>query len=378
MTPEERLRAALTELTSRTHPASDALARVRDRAHRRRRTVQLRAVTGVATASLLVAAVPIALRASESGRPLRPIATPTGSASPAPGPTASSPMPSASPPPAAAGPGEFAAVTDDADLVLVSAATGRKTRTIGRLESVPGSLDLAPDGRTIYLDIFPDVSGDGPPPPELCPTVYAIDVADGTWRAVTRGYSPTLSPDGSRLAVATCPEPGVRIVGGKTYPYGPNRTVDGPGNIASIAWTTDGRGIYVQHGGDDSNAMTRLDLATAREADQGEIVDVQTLGSNTAVPWRDGMLLTTEHHPWELGERYAVSAFSRTATSESPGDHEVLFRLPESSKTYDDVAITYVVAGPDGQILVQTEHLYRWDGSGEPVRLGPAYARIGW
>jgi len=384
MTPEERLHAALSAMTSGTGPASDALARVRDRAHRRRRAVRLRAAGGLVAASLLVVGGPVALSASRGGRDLAPAAPPTTPAS-APSPTPSpvpTPAPSGSPAasarPLAAGPDEFAAVTADKDLVLVSAATGRRTRTIARLDTMPDSLDLAPDGRTVYFDVFrPGVNYNDQPTPEQCPTVYAVDVATGARRTVARGYSPRLSPDGSRLAVATCPEPGVRIVGGGTYPYDRAGGRD-TGSVATIAWTSDGRGIYVQHGGDDTNPMTRFDPAAGRVSGDGEVVWVRTMYAYPAVPWRDGRLLEAEATSSEPGSRYAVSAFRDDPGSEYGRDYQVLFRLPESSGSADEPAITDLVVGPAGRILVQARSLYRWDGSGEPVRLGPPYALIGW
>jgi hypothetical protein len=384
MTPEERLHAALSAMTSGTGPASDALVRVRDRAHRRRRAVRLRAAGGLVAASLLVAGGPVALRSSRGGRdlgPAAPPATPTAAPSPTPIPTPSG-SPAASARPLAAAPDEFVAVTADKDLVLVSATTGRRTRTVARLDTMPAGLDLAPDGRTVYFDVFrPGVNYGDRLTPEQCPTVYSVDLATGARRTVARGYSPRLSPDGSRLAVATCPEPGVRIVGGRTYPYdraGGSNT----GSVASIAWTSDGRGIYVQHGGDDTNPMTRFDPVADRVSggvsDSRDIVWVRTMFSYPAVPWRDGRLLDAESTSSQPGERYAVSAFRDDPGSEYGRDYEVLFRLPESSGTIDEPAITDLVVGPAGRILVQARSLYRWDGSGEPVRLGPPYALIGW
>ncbi|HEX8001228.1 MAG TPA: hypothetical protein VF519_00870 [Mycobacteriales bacterium] len=308
-----------------------------------------------------LALVPLLAVACGSGPdPVRSVAADPVPSSPATVSATPSPTATGSAPPVPDLP--FAAVTERRVLALASYRTGEVTRTVATLDATAGSVDLSPDGRHVLVTLLPPggLSYDADTRAE-CPRVVEYDVATGTRRDVAPGFSARYAPDG-RVAMATCPGDGVRIVPGATYAA---RTW-----VASVAWSPDGRAVYVQEAGDDSNAFVRLDPATDRSLADAERVAVTFVTTmNDPVPWRDRLLHTTsiEGEPREV----------RVATSYRDGmvaGSDLLLTLPAGGDP-----ITTVHVGPgDALLVVAGDELWRWAGAGEPVRLARAYAAVGW
>ncbi len=120
----------------------------------------------------------------------------------------------------------------------------------------------------------------------------------------------------------------------------------------------------------------RLDLDTARSVDEAEQlgqtqfeihagtgIPLTLLTGTVPVPWRDVLL-----HNVDLG----ADPEKVTAYGDRPGD--VVFELPKDAPT-----ITELVVGPHDEVRVRAgDELWRWDGTGAPVRIGPVYPVIGW
>lgn len=360
---EDRLTAALDEYATRARPLPGALDRVRDRALRRRRTQRARAGAGVAAVAVVAVAVPLLLRPVPAP-PAPPVATATPTASPTPSVTPS-PTVAPAPKPVRARPDEFVAVTRGRALVLVSSRTGKVTRRIAPVEAGTYALDLSPDGRTVLATI-PSASGVYEVTNEKdCARVVEIDLTTGAQREVGIGWSAEYAPDGSRIAMNVCPGNGVRIMPTRGAP----RTFLLTGLdefVGPIAWSRDGRSLYVQWVGDDSNPFVRLDPATHRSLDEAErVATTHHFNMTSPVPWRDGLLQATTmtHMPREVYD----NAY--------PLESDTLFLLPDAP----DHPIEYVVAGPRDEILVVAQDgLWAWDGSGAPRHLGAGYPVIGW
>jgi len=257
-------------------------------------------------------------------------------------------------------------VTADRELALASSRTGGVTRVVTTFDTMPLAVDLAPDGRTALVTLPPAVESNDPPASvEECASVVEVDVVSGAQRRLTAGGFPRYSPDGRSIVVGACPGNAVRILRTgappQTFPGSEADDFVGP-----VFWAADGT-VYVQQVGDDSNWLVRLDPATDRSVDDAEPVVVTYFTTmRVPVPWRDTLLHTSSS---EIDDPDVFAA--RSYRDGYVDEQDLLFRMPHP--------VEELVVGPDDVVLVRAgKALWRWDGSGDPVRIGAAYPVYGW
>jgi hypothetical protein len=123
-------------------------------------------------------------------------------------------------------------------------------RLSGSLPSPPQALELAPGRRQAFASILGNES-----PARL----YGLDLVSGGRRLVGRGVSPSLSPDGTRLAfIATAVKAGIveevalivrdlRSGRSRSIPFGADLALGTPPDIV-VNWSPDGRSIALFDG----------------------------------------------------------------------------------------------------------------------------------
>ena len=140
-------------------------------------------------------------------------------------------------------------------------------RVVGAID-IGGPLQWTPDGRHILFDGL--VVEDGTEPEPFVSHLYALDVADGTIRQITKtpGFwlRPTPSPDGRRIAYVgnaasevNYPTPQLRVI---DFDGGNDRALVAalPAEASDLHWDARGRGVYYTVGEKGSTHIHHVDL----------------------------------------------------------------------------------------------------------------------
>jgi WD40 repeat protein len=199
---------------------------------------------------------------------------------------ASSPLPSASSQPSAtathrapARPPGIVAVTKHGALVLLNPVSGQITRTLVPGNVLGDEVSTTADGGTVYFAARHGCLGE----------IESVPAGGGTVTAIGPGTLPAISPDGSRLAMATTPPPTSRCTPAQgdittnytlvikalsagtqaVYPMlPPGQSTGLPAPISHLSWSPDGSTLAVSIESVQDNEgwnLILMDPATARD-----------------------------------------------------------------------------------------------------------------
>lgn len=140
-------------------------------------------------------------------------------------------------------------------------------RAVGAIDA-GGPLQWTPDGRHLLFD--GQVTEDGTEPEPFVSHLYAVSVADGTIRQITKTpgfwYQPTLSPDGRLVAYTgneasevNYPTPQLRVIG---FDGSGERVLVAalPASAQDLHWDARGRGLYYTVSEQGSTHIHYVDL----------------------------------------------------------------------------------------------------------------------
>jgi dipeptidyl aminopeptidase/acylaminoacyl peptidase len=164
----------------------------------------------------------------------------------------------------------------------------------------PGPLAWAPDGRTIYLSANRSPTWEREP---LDSEVWALDVASGDLRALTRrdgpDQAPVVSPDGSHIAYVGFDDQRLGYHNALLYVMdrdgGSSRTLTATldRSVDAPAWASDGRSVYVSYDDRGTTKVARVGLdgglEVVAEGLSGDDLDRPYTGGSFSVA-RDGTL----------------------------------------------------------------------------------------
>jgi eukaryotic-like serine/threonine-protein kinase len=228
----------------------------------------------------------------------------------------------------------------------------------------------SPDGRYVVAGRDPrDVSGDSA-------GLYLIPIEGGPARAITRPkppafhFSPVFSPDGRRVAYASCLYPNCAVamvdVEPSFTPASAERTLTSqPVDPAGMAWSRDGKSILFIGEGSSSWNLWRLWIDGTREPETIELAGANAEHPATATS-RDRLVFS--RYDWDMHlyrfapgkplERFAASSSFEGDPHFSPDGRHIAFFSARSGK----VAI-WVAAADGSEPRQLTSDRSGWQGS---------------